>query len=59
MSATALVRVDELGPALLRLHHPLEADRVILREVAGGHDDIRVLDVDQVRRHRAPPERGP
>src|SRR3989454_303816 len=58
-SREAGVDVNELGAPLLGLHHPLESHRVIFGHVGGRHDDIRVLDVDEIRRHRAPPERGP
>src|SRR5206468_13045158 len=52
-------RFTRTSAAFLGLHHPLEADRVVRGHVGGGHDDIRVLDVDQVRRHRPATERGP
>jgi len=55
----ARVDVDDFRAALLGLHHPLEADGVILGHVGRDHDDIGVLDVDQVRRHRPATERGP
>src|SRR4029453_13439197 len=48
-----------VAPRPLCLPPPMEAARVILDHVAGRHDDIRVLDVDQVRRHRPATERGP
>src|SRR5262249_58630290 len=44
----------QLGP-----HEPLEADRVRFRRIGSiDEDDVGVLDVAPVIRHRAPPECG-
>ena len=48
--------MDDLGPALLGLHHPLVAHGVALGPVGRGHDHVGVDDVDQVRGHRSAPE---
>ena len=54
------VDVDQLGPAPLGLHHPLEADRVALGHVrAHDHDAVAVGEVLLERGGAAAPERGP
>ena len=65
-SAIALVRVKRgstwmtLRPALLGLHHPLEAHRVLLGHVrAHDQDAVGVLQVLLERGGAAAPERGP
>ena len=62
-SAIALVRVnrgidvDDLAPALLRLHHPAESHRVTLGEVRAHDDDaVGVLQVLLERRCAASTE---
>jgi hypothetical protein len=62
------IDVDHLGPAAradaalgvqLGLHEPLEADRMGLGRIGSvDDDDVGVLDVTPVIRHRAPPECG-
>ena len=66
MSAIALVRVKRgstwmtFAPRALRLHHPLEADRVALGHVrAHDQDAVGVLQVLLEGRGAAPAERGP
>ena len=52
------VDADQRGTLLLGLGDPLEGDGVVLGSVAAvDHDDIRVLDVDPVVRHRASSKR--
>ena len=56
----ARVDVDHLRAALLRLHHPLEADRMALGHVrALDHDAVGVLQVLLEGGGAAPAERGP
>ena len=56
----ARVDVDDLRAALLGLHHPLEADRVLLGHVrAHDQDAVGVLQVLLERGGAAAPERGP
>src|SRR5213592_4189532 len=60
MSVPARIDMDQLRAALLGLHHPLEADRVLLGHV-GAHDQdaVGVLQVLLERGGAAAPERGP
>ena len=64
--AIALVRVKRgstwitVAPRSLRLHHPLEPDRVVLGHVrAHDQDAVRVLQILLERRGAASSERGP
>src|SRR5262249_31612678 len=53
------VHVDELRAALLGLHHPLKAHQIILDHVENNHDDIRILEIDEIHRHHPTTEHNP
>jgi len=58
MSGEPGIHMDELGPPVLGLHHPLEGYRVVFGSVASlNQDAIAVLNVDPMVGHCAASER--